>query len=194
MIKLANAQMGEFDKIVKMGKKSTYTLIDYWKDFELYTTFEYWMMVSFLVVPLLILFFKIDKNKIFLIGFFGYSVHVLFAYVDSYGRHIGFWNYPFPIIPVLPGLAIDSSLVPVTFMLVYQWTLNHKKNYYVYSIAAAGIFSFIFKPLLVELGLFRMYENINYLHLFIGYVFVVLTAKFITNVFLWTQKKYISST
>lgn len=194
MIKLANAQMGEFDKIVKMGKKSTYTLIDYWKDFELYTTFEYWMMVSFLVVPLLILFFKIDKNKIFLIGFFGYSVNVIFAYVDSYGRHIGFWNYPFPIIPVLPGLAIDSSLVPVTFMLVYQWTLNHKKNYYVYSIATAGIFSFIFKPLLVELGLFKMYENINYLHLFIGYVFVVLTAKFITNVFLWTQKKYISST
>jgi hypothetical protein len=194
MIKLANAQMDKFDKIVKNSNQSTDALIDYWKDFALYTSLEYWMMVAILLVPLLILFFKIDKNKIFLVGFFGYSIHVIFAYVDSYGKHSGLWNYPFPIIPALPGLAIDSSLVPVTFMLVYQWTLNNKKNYYVYSIITAVIFSFIIKPLLVELGLFRMYGNINYLHLFIAYLFVLLTAKFITNVFLWTQKKYITST
>lgn len=79
-------------------------------------------------------------------------------------------------------------------MLVYQWTLNNNKNYYVYSIATAGIFSFIFKPFLVALGLFKLYGNLNYLHLFIGYLFVLLSAKFITNVFLWTQKKYITST
>ncbi|MEH7484846.1 hypothetical protein V7157_28015, partial [Neobacillus drentensis] len=116
---MANAQMDKFDKIVKMSKRSTDSLIDYWKDFALYSSFEYWMMVAILLVPLLILFFKIDKNKIFLVGFFGYSIHVIFAYVDSYGKHSGLWNYPFPIIPALPGLAIDSSLVPVTFMLVY---------------------------------------------------------------------------
>jgi hypothetical protein len=135
----------------------------------------------------------VDKNKIFLIGFFGYSIHVIFAYVDAFGKHTGLWNYPFPIIPELPGLALDSSLVPVTFMLVYQWTLNNKKNYYVYSIITAIIFSFIFKPLLVAIGLFKMYGNINYLHLFIGYLLVLLTAKFITYVFLWTQKKYATS-
>lgn len=186
--------MDKFDKIVKMGKKSTDALNDYWIDFALYSSFEYWMMVAFLVVPLLILFFKIDKTKIFLIGFYGYSLHVIFAYVDTFGKHSGYWNYPFPVIPVLPGLAIDSSLVPVTFMLVYQWTLNNNKSYYLYSIAMAGIFSFIFKPFLVELGLFRMYGNISYLHIFIGYLFVLFMAKFITNVFLWTQKKYITST
>nr|WP_263326259.1 hypothetical protein [Neobacillus sp. Marseille-Q6967] len=190
---MANDQMEKFDKIVKMGNKSTDALNGYWIDFALYSSFEYWMMVAFLIVPLLILFFKIDKNKIFLIGFYGYSVHVIFAYVDTFGKHSGYWNYPFPVIPVLPGLAIDSSLVPVAFMLVYQWTLNNK-SYYLYSIAMAGIFSFILKPFLVELGLFRMYENKNYLHIFIGYLFVLFTAKFITNVFLWTQKKYITST
>jgi hypothetical protein len=90
--------------------------------------------------------------------------------------------------------ALDSSLVPMTFMLVYQWTLNNKKNYYLYSIITAFILSFLFKPLLVALGLIKMYANITYIHLFICYLLVLLIAKFITNVFLWTQKKFIPST
>ena len=147
------------------------------------------MMVAILVIPLIILAFKIDKSKIFLIGFFGYSVHVIFAYIDIFGMNIGLWNYPFQVIPALPSISIDSSIVPVSFMLIYQWTLNHNKNFYLYSIIVAGIFSFIFKPLLVALGLFRMYGVINYFYLFVCYVAVVLAAKLITNIFLWLQKR-----
>lgn len=29
------------------------------------------------------------------------------------------------------SFALDSSLVPVTYMMGYQWTLNNKKNYYI---------------------------------------------------------------
>jgi hypothetical protein len=188
-----NNRIDQFDKIVKMGKESQKALIDYWKDFSLYTSFEYWLMVAFLIVPLVYLFFKMDKNKIFLIGFYGYSIHMLFAYLDLFGKNRGWWNYPFPVFPPIPGLSIDSSLVPITFMLVYQWTLNRNKNYYIYSIITALILSFLFKPFLVGLGLFKMYGNINYVHLFIVYLFVLLTAKFITNVFLWMQRKYSTS-
>lgn len=190
---MADKRIEQFDKAVKMRKESTDALIDYWTDFSLYTSLEFWIMVSILFVPLILLYFKIDKTKIFLIGFFGFSVHVLFAYLDVYGINRGLWHYPFQVIPALPSISIDSSLVPVTFMLVYQWTLNHKKNYYLYAIMTALIFAFIFKPLLVALGLFRMYGDINYLHLFIGYLVVLLGAKFITNVFLWIQKKHTSN-
>lgn len=98
------------------------------------------------------------------------------------------------MIPVLPGIAIDSSLVPVCFMLVYQWTLHKNKNYYLYATITAAVFSFIVKPLFVAIGLFKMYENMTYFHLFVGYLFVLAAAKFITNVFLWTQKKFKTST
>lgn len=187
---MLDSRIVQFDKAIKMRKESTEAVVNNWKNFALYASFEYWIMVIFLVVPLIILFFKIDKNKIFLISFYGYSIHILFAYIDIYGINSGLWGYPFQVIPTLPSLSIDSSLVPVTFMLVYQWTLNNKKNYYIYSIITALIFSFVFKPVLVSMGLFRMYGNINYIHLFIGYLFVLLLAKFITNVFLWIKKKY----
>jgi hypothetical protein len=62
MKRMANARLDKFDEIIKMSNESADALTDYWKDFALYASLEYWMMVSFLVVPLLILFFKIDNS------------------------------------------------------------------------------------------------------------------------------------
>lgn len=190
MIKLSDPRIIQFDKAVKLREESTKAFIDYWRDHTLYFSLEYWIMVALLVVPLIFLVFKIDKSKMFLIAFYGYSIHMLAAYIDLFAINSGKWNYPFPLLPSLPSFSIDSSIVPVTFMLVYQWTLNHKKNFYVYSTITAVFFSFIFKPILVGLGLFRMYGNMNYFHLLIIYVLGFITAKMITNVFLWIQKKY----
>jgi hypothetical protein len=187
---MESKRIEQFDKIVNMGKEGHKALIEYWFDYSLYTSFEYWLMVSFLIVPLIILFFKIDKSKIFLMGFYGYSIHVLFGHIDEYATNAGLLNYPFPVIPMLPGLSLETSLIPVTFMLVYQWTLNHNKNYYVYTTLLSAVLSFIYKPLLVGLGLFRMYGNTNYFNLFLTYLVIVILAKFITNVFIWMEKNF----
>lgn len=187
---MAKNQLQQFDNIVKMGKEAQHALNDYWLELALYTSLEYWLMVSFLIIPLVYLFFKIDKSQIFFMGFYGYSVHVIFGYIDLYAKNSGFLNYPFPVFPMLPGLSLDSSLVPVTFMLVYQWTLKQKKNYYLYMAITSGFLSFIFKPILAALGLIRLYGNTNYLYLFIGYLIVITIAKLFTDVFLWMEKKY----
>lgn len=183
-------RIAKFDEIVKNNKATHEALINYWKDFSIFTSLEYWIMVVILIAPLIYLFFKIDKSKIFLIGFYGYSFHMLFAYLDMYGRNLGYWNYPFPVIPIIPGLAIDSSFVPVFFMLMYQWTLNRKKSYYLYGTLVSIFLSFVFKPLLVGLGLFKLYGKTNYFHLLIVYLIVCIAAKFITDIFLWTEKKF----
>ncbi|RSD28421.1 hypothetical protein [Mesobacillus subterraneus] len=187
---MEKSRIEQFDEIVKMRQESQQALNQYWLDNALYTSFEYWMMVSFLLVPLIILFFKIDKSKIFFMGFFGYSIHVLFGLVDTFSKNTGLLNYPFPVIPTIPGLSLETSLVPVTFMLVYQWTLNHQKNYYLYMGLTAAILAFAFKPFITALGLFKLYGNSTYYHLFFGYILIILGAKLITNIFLWTEKKY----
>ncbi|MFD1739572.1 CBO0543 family protein [Bacillus salitolerans] len=187
---MADRRLEHFNKAVELRKESTEAFWEYWHEFAIYTSLEFWIMVSILVVPLIILCFKIDKSKIFLIGFFGYSIHVIFAYTDSYGIGEGLWNYPFQVIPALPSLSLDSSLVPVAFMLLYQWCLHHKKNYYMYAVILSAVFSFAFKPIIVAMGMFVMYEKINYLHLFIAYVGVAFLAKILTNVFLWMEKKF----
>ncbi|WP_080846859.1 hypothetical protein [Cytobacillus gottheilii] len=187
---MAENQIKEFDQIVKMGEQAQKALNEYWLDFALYTSFEYWLMVSLLIVPLIYLFFKIDKSQIFLMGFYGYSVHMAFGYMDLYTKNSGFLNYPFPVIPMLPGLSLDSSFVPVIFMLVYQWVLKHKKNYIIYMTITSAFLAFIFKPIIVTIGLIRLYGNTNYLYLFLAYLLVITIAKFLTNVFLWMEKKH----
>lgn len=182
------SRMNQFDKAVRMRKESTEAILDYWKDFSIFTTFEFWFMVMLFLGPLIFLIFKIDKRKIFLIGFFGYSVHVFNFYINLLGVNMGMWNYPIQVFPAIPSLSLDASLVPITYMFVYQWTLNHKKNYYLFAIITAMIFSFVFEPLLVQMGLFKIYGNINYIHRLISYVVVSMISKLITNLFLKLQK------
>jgi uncharacterized membrane protein len=67
--------------------------------------------------------------------------------------------------------------------------LNHHKNYYLFMFLLSAIFAFAFKPLLVAIGLFEMSMGTNYFTLFIGYVVVGLIAKWITNVFVYFEKK-----
>jgi uncharacterized membrane protein YvlD (DUF360 family) len=74
-------------------------------------------------------------------------------------------------------------------MLAYQWTINKKKNYYLTLMVIAGILAFMIEPLLVKMNLYITYGNTTHLHSFIINVVVALFAKFITNVFLWIQKR-----
>ena len=86
-------------------------------------------------------------------------------------------------------MSLDGALVPVAFMLVYQWTLNKKKNFYLYAIALSAIFSFGLKPLLVSVNLFGLNKGMNYFYLFLLYCLMFLISKFITNFFLKLQNK-----
>lgn len=193
MMKLLVPRISDFDKAVKIREESTEAFVDYWKEYSLFLSFEYWIMVAILVIPLVVLFLKIDKKNIFMIGFYGYGVHMLYAYIDLFGVNNGFWNYPFPVIPALPSFSMDSSLIPVTFMLIYQKTFNKYKKYYLYSIIAGFLLSFVFKFILVKMDLFRMYGNANYLHLLVAYLIVIVLAKVCSDVFLWLKKRYVKN-
>ncbi|MEW9674531.1 CBO0543 family protein [Ammoniphilus sp. 3BR4] len=143
-----------------------------------------------LIIPLVVLYFLLDRRKAFLLGFLGFNVHVWFTYIDAYGIKQALWNYPFQITHVLPtGFALDASLIPVSYMLVYQWTLNQNKNYYIYTTILCISFAFIMKSLMVAFDLFQMYKGTNYFHLFIGYITIMLLSKWITNVFIHFQQE-----
>ncbi len=189
MIILHGSRMEQFDKAVRLRKESTELFNYIWKHYSLYASFEYLMLAALFLGPLILLIFKIDKRKIFLIGFYGYSVHMTSYYINLIGVNMGAWNYPIQLIPSLPSFTFDSSLVPVTYMLMYQWTLNKKKNYYTYALLISIFFSFIFEPLLVSMELLKLYAGFNYIHRFFVYAIVSLLTKLLTDSFLWLQKK-----
>ena len=163
--------------------------IDYWQTYSNIDTWQFWVNIVLFVVPLVVLFFKLDRKRAFHLGFFGYSCHVLSTYIDAYSTRFAFWEYPYKVIPILPiSFGLDTSLIPVVYMLVYQWTLNRNKNYYIVITFVAGFFSFIFKPILSSVNLFQLSESTTYFHLFLWYLLGGLLSKWITNIFLKFEK------
>jgi hypothetical protein len=126
-------------------------------------------------------------------GFFGLNIHVWFQYIDTIGVTNGLWNYPYKVVPFLPvSVALDTAIVPVAFILVYQWTIKHDKNFYLYGTGLCMIFGFVFKPIFAALGLFEFYKGMNYFYLFLLYLLIMLISKLLTNLFvhfLNTSKK-----
>ncbi|MFB4166067.1 hypothetical protein ACE1TI_20300 [Alteribacillus sp. JSM 102045] len=175
-------------QIRSMTEEITQLQIEYWTSFSDWEVWQFWVMLLTLIVPLIVLFVFIDKSKMLLIGFFGLNYHVWFQYLNSFGISYVLWEYPYQLVPFLPTFFLDASLAPISFMLLYQWTLNHNKNIYLYSILLSAFFAFVVKPIMVEFHFFHMFKEVNYFHLFLFYIALFIVSKLITNLFLWMQQ------
>jgi hypothetical protein len=182
-------QLELLEKIRQLELELSDRWIIYWQDYSNIHSWQFWVVAAILIIPLVILILFIDRTKIFQLGFYGYSIHIFFAMIDAFGVLKGLWIYPYKLIPVLPAsLSLDSSFVPVAYILLYQYTLNKEKNYYIWALLQCLAFAFFIKPLMVGMGLFRFGGKENFFLLFCGYVAVALISKWITDFFLFLRK------
>lgn len=192
---LSTGQMEEMERIRNLHESMTSSTYNYWISYSNMSTWQFWVTAGMLLVPLIAVYFLLDRKKALLIGFYGFNVHVWFHYIDAFFVIHGFVEYPFKAIPILPtSLALDVSFIPVTFMLLYQWIVNHHKNYYLYTSGYSLILSFLFKPALVSFGLFQMFKGMNYGYLFLLYMVIVILSKLITDLFLHFERERLKPT
>lgn len=176
-----------FESLVSNQKKLSREGIEYWHLYSDFGTWQFWAVLLMLICPVIVLYFVIDRKKVFIIGFFGFAVHVLFAYTDACGIRLGLWGYPYQLIPFIPSLSLDAAIIPIAIMIVFQWTLNHHKNFYLYSFLTALLFGFGFKPLLVSIGLFEKYQWVNYFYIFLIYLVLYWLGHLLTTIFFRLQ-------
>lgn len=182
-------QTKQLDKINEMLENSSDAVNHYWISYSNPSTWQFWVLLALLLLPLIALPFLLDRRKALLIGFYGFNIHVWFHYCDLYTSTHGFTDFPYKVFPFLPvSLTLDTSLVPVTFMLVYQWTLNNNKNFYIYTALFCAFMAFLVKPAFVAFELFRIHNAMNYFYLFVLYLLIALISKLITNIFLHFEK------
>jgi len=186
---LNSNQQALFDKLASLQESMTKTGEHYWKLYSHMGIWQFWAVLLILVVPLVILYFTIDRKNILLICFFGFANNLLSSYIDVMGIGYGLWAYPYQLLPFLPSLSMDASVVPIYIMLVYQWTIRHNKNFYFYSFLAALLFGYGFTALTVWLGLFEIHKWMNYTYIFLSYFIQYVLAYWLTNLFLYLQKK-----
>lgn len=187
---MTNEQDKRLEHILNQQENVVNMWLDYWRDFSTWETWQFWAIIFMLIAPLIIIYFAIDKRKIFQIGFYGFNIHTWFTYSDAIAMRTAHVTYPFQAIPVLPvNFALDAALVPVSFMLIYQWCLNHNKNVFFYGVILSAIFSFAVKPLLVSVELMQLNKGMNYFYLFLNYLLILFLAIMITNIFQYLRNK-----
>jgi hypothetical protein len=192
---LGTGQKEQIERIRNMQEEMSSSIYDYWLSYSNMSTWQFWVSAGMLVLPIIALYFLLDRKKALLIGFYGFNVHVWFHYMDAFSVTHGYVEYPFKAVPILPtSLALDVSFIPVTFMLLYQWILKHNKSYYLYTIGYSFILSFLFKPAMISFGLFQLYKGMNYGILFLNYIGIVVLSKLITDLFRHFEREHLKPT
>ncbi len=177
------------ENINNMERELSNVINHYWKIYSSYDTWQFWLILFMFIMPLVAFVYFIDRKKLFLVSFYGYTFHVFLSYLDAFMNRNNFWEYPYFMIPFLTSnIAIDAALIPVSYLLLYQFTLNKNKNFYAYGFVLSLFFAFIYAGTLQWLGLYRLSNGMNNFYLFFIDYGLALFAYWFTSIFLHFSK------
>jgi hypothetical protein len=157
-------------------------LVEYWRIFSSFHTWPFWLNIAMLILPLVFLYFYMDRTLRFRLAVYGLSTAGMIHYFDNYFVMRGYWFYLHQIIPLPPSsLAISVSL-PVLLLFAYQYSLKNKRNYWLCMIPMTAMIAFIFKPIMVMIGFLEIYKGFHVFHVFVLGLIVITAAKLLMNV------------
>ena len=153
--------------------------IEHWLRFEVFT-WQWWIGIVFIVIPILVWWKLVDKRKILVITTFGFLVNILATVLDITGSELVLWNYTIRILPQIPLLfPVDFILVPIAYMLIFQRYRAWPQFILASTIVALGL-AFILEPLAVYI---KQYQLISwhYIYSFPIYILISIISKLITD-------------
>ncbi|WP_416150029.1 hypothetical protein ACM26V_03250 [Salipaludibacillus sp. HK11] len=154
----------------------------YWHDYSNLGTWQFWTVVFLMIFPLILLYFTVDRSRIFEVFFFGYTVHILWSYTDLVLARQGYFVHTYFLTPLLPyALNMTASALPVAFLLVYQYTSNTKKNFYLIMLILCAVFAFGIATLEEFVGLLKFDKGMNQFHLFMIDIAIAFAAYWMTK-------------
>lgn len=156
----------------------------YWNQYSDWGNWQFWVILFLLLAPLIVLLIKLDRRRTLEILFFGYTVHMLWTYTDLALIRQGFIDHIYFVFPFLPqGLGTTASLLPVSFMFVYQYCINHDKNFFVWASGLCAVTAFGFAPIEKAIGLVSIVNGLSIVHLFFIDIAISLVAYGMTRFF-----------
>jgi len=164
--------MNQMIQVKKMYKQLS---IEHWVKYEVFT-WQWWLGVACVVIPLLLWWKLVDRRRILEITAFGFMVNILATFLDVMGSELLLWNYTLRILPQIPLLfPVDFILVPIIYMIIYQRYLAWKQFLLASTIVTLAL-AFVIEPLAVYI---KQYQLISwhYSYSFAIYILIVILAK-----------------
>lgn len=149
--------------------------VDGWLKNE-FLTWEWWILVVFLIMPWVIWAKLVKRDIILEILLFGTIIILITTLLDVVGAQYSFWDYPIAFLPIIPrAFPFDFSMVPVAYMLLYQY-FRTWRSFISAQIIMALIYAFIGEPF-CEWVKFVNYLEWRYIYSFIYYIIVGIVTR-----------------
>jgi hypothetical protein len=174
------------DKIRQIHEAFTQSRIDFWLD-ETVWHWQWWLMAALFFLPWIVWWKLVDKRRITEILLLGMTILITASLLDELGTELQLWYYPFMPIPLYPQLVpVNFTVLPITYMLIYQFTPKWR-SYIAATIIMATINSGIGEPFLSYIGIYKLIHW-KYIYSFPIYVLIAISHRWFLEKMLNIQK------
>lgn len=168
------------EKIADTLKELSYTRVDNWLETD-FLTGTWWFQLAVAILSILVFWKLIDKKRLFEMSLYVLLASVIIIWLDQTGYELGFWYYPVDLIPLFPpSTAFDYSLLPLIYVLIYQYYPKWP-SFLKATFIMSAIISFIMEPMAVRWGFYVLIKWKYYygypIYILIGVMLKLITEK-----------------
>lgn len=152
-------------------------------------TVRWWFVIGSIAIAYVIWWKYVDKRRLTQILLFGSFIAVFRLIMDDAGASAALWVYSVKPLPFGQALFLnDLTIVPLGFMLVYQYCQSWEK-FFLWTVIAEISYSFLLLPVLVKFDILRLY-NWQYHYTFFIMIVVVTVMRAILLTILKIEQKH----
>lgn len=146
--------MVTFEMIAETRDTLHHLILTKWMTEDVFSV-KWWGIVAFIVFSYVLVFSLLDKRRLTQILLFGSLMTVAIVTYDLTGANFGLWGYKIRLFPLIPGVFLyDYTLIPLYYMLVYQYSPNWKV-FVLWDAVLGGAIGLAFFPALAALDIIR---------------------------------------
>jgi hypothetical protein len=139
---------------------------------------NWWILLALFLINLFLWWKLSDKNRISELVLYTALVIIWVLALDEIGQELSLWYYTVDIIPLFPPFtAINISCLPLLYMLIYQYAKTWK-SFLIVSAVMSIVFCFVFEPIFIWSGVYKMLTWKSWYGLPI-YFFIGVASRFI---------------
>lgn len=171
------------DELQQQMQKVNELMIDNWIKHFIFST-KWWVLLLLSIVPWFLWWKIVDKNRLKEILLYGLFIIIVSTFLDVIGWNYSLWFYPDTLLGLCtPLFPIDYTLLPISYMIAYQYFIKWKP-FSIVILVMAFCFAFVIEPLTEVLNL---YKTLNWEHFYsfpiyflIGIFFKWLVSKIVS--------------
>ncbi|UOR12552.1 CBO0543 family protein [Halobacillus amylolyticus] len=168
------------EKIIQIQKENAQLQKHHYFE-EILFSYQWWILITITVTLWVLWAVLVDKKRLKSILIVGFITSQLAIILDDIGVSLALWTYPYKVIYFTSRLnTVDITIIPVTYMLLYQYFRSWKS--YLIVLALFCLFAaFVAEPIFVKLSMYKLLSWWEFWHSSPGYMLIGIFVKWLVD-------------